>query len=154
MRIDHGHHNRIHSSLTFMRIDHGHHNRIHSSLTFMRIDHGHHNRIHSSLTFMRIDHGHHNRIHSSLTFMRIDHGHHNRIHSSLTTVFCSDNGYVRKQPVAWKEYCADYWLRLQESMDGWTGCCDLTEILLKTALNPIHLYTLCPVQLCFNLELI
>ena len=42
-----------------------------------------------------------------------------RIHSSLTEVHCFDNGYVRKQLVAWKEYCAEYWLKeLQESMTG------------------------------------
>ena len=46
------------------------------------------------------------------------------IHSSLTTVRCFDNGYVGKQPVTWKEYCAKYWSKeLQESME--------TEILLK-----------------------
>ena len=28
------------------------------------------------------------------------------------------DGYVGKQPVAWKEYCAEYWLKeLQEIMD-------------------------------------
>ena len=37
--------------------------------------------------------------------------------TSLTTVPSLDNGYVGKQPVAWKEYCAEYWLKeLQESM--------------------------------------
>ena len=47
--------------------------------------------------------------------------------------------YVGKQPVAWKEYCVEYWLKeLQESMDRCTGCCDITEILLKTALNNIQ----------------
>ena len=36
----------------------------------------------------------------------------------------------------WKEYCVEYWLKeLQESMDRWTGCCNMTEILLKTALH-------------------
>ena len=59
-----------------------------------------------------------------------------RIHSSLTAVRCLDNGYVGKEPVAWKEYCAEYWLKeLQESMDRCTSCRDLTEILLKTALK-------------------
>ena len=38
-----------------------------------------------------------------------------------------------------EEYCADYWLkRLQECMDWYTGRCNITEILLKTALNSIN----------------
>ena len=61
------------------------------------------------------------------------------MHSSLTAVRCFDNGYVEKQPVAWKEYCAEYWLKeLQESTDRCTGRRDITEILLKTALNTIQ----------------
>ena len=41
--------------------------------------------------------------------------------------------------MAWKEYCAEYWLKeLQESMDRCTGCCDITEILMKMALNTIQ----------------
>ena len=44
---------------------------------------------------------------------------------------CFDNDYVGKQPVAWKEYCSEYWLReRQESMDGCTGHRDITETLL------------------------
>ena len=59
-----------------------------------------------------------------------------RIHSSLTAVRCLDSGYAGKEPVAWKEYCAEYWLKeLQESMDRCTSRRDLTEILLKTALK-------------------
>ena len=55
----------------------------------------------------------------------------------LSRVF--DNGYVGKQTVAWKEYCAEYWLKeLQESMDRCTGRRDITEILLKKALNTIQ----------------
>ena len=43
-----------------------------------------------------------------------------------------DNGYVGKQPVAWEEYCAEYWLKeLGESRDRCTGRHNLTEILLK-----------------------
>ena len=54
-------------------------------------------------------------------------------------VHCFDNGHVGKQPVAWKEHCAEYWLKeLQENMDRFTGCHDITEILLKTALNTIQ----------------
>ena len=38
---------------------------------------------------------------------------------------------VGKQPVAWKEYCAEYCLNeLQESMDRCAGRRDITEILL------------------------
>ena len=49
-------------------------------------------------------------------------------------------GYVGKQPVAWKKYCAEYWLKeLHESIDRCTGRRDITEILLKTALNTIQL---------------
>ena len=46
---------------------------------------------------------------------------------------------VGKEPVAWKEDCAEYWIKeLQESMDRCTGRRDMTEILLKTALNSIQ----------------
>ena len=69
-------------------------------------------------------------------FRRIDERHCDRIHSYLTAVRSFDNGYVVKQPVAWKEYCAEYFLKdLQENMDRCTGRRDVTEILLKTALN-------------------
>ena len=72
-------------------------------------------------------------------FPRIDDSHCDRIHSSLTAVRCFDNGYVGKQSVAWKEYGAGYWLKeLQETMDRCTGRRDITEILLKTALNNIQ----------------
>ena len=58
--------------------------------------------------------------------------HYDRINSSLTAVHSFDNGYVEKQPVAWEEYCVEYWLKVfQESMERCTGCCN-TEILLKT----------------------
>ena len=72
-------------------------------------------------------------------FPRIDDSHCNRIQASLTTGHSFDNGYVGKQPVAWKEYCMEYWLKEhQESMDRCTGCTDITEILLKMALNTIQ----------------
>ena len=62
-----------------------------------------------------------------------------RLHSSLTAVCCFDNGYVGKQPVAWKEHCVEYWLKeLHKSMDRCTGRCDITEILLKRVLNAIQ----------------
>ena len=52
---------------------------------------------------------------------------------------CFDNCYVGKQPVAWKEYCTEYCLKeLQESMDRCTSHWDMTEILLKMALNTIQ----------------
>ena len=71
-----------------------------------------------------------------ISFLRIDDGHCNRFHSSLTDGSSFYNGYVGKQPVAWKEYCAECWLKeLQESMDRCTGRNDITEILSKTALN-------------------
>ena len=55
-------------------------------------------------------------------FPRIDDSHCNRIQSSLCSVHCLDNGYVGKQPVAWKEYCAEFWLKeLQKSMVRCTG---------------------------------
>ena len=72
-------------------------------------------------------------------FSKIDDSHCDSIHSCLTAVRCFDNDYVGKQPVAWKEYCAEYWLKeLQESMNGCTGRHDVTEILLKTAINTIE----------------
>ena len=58
------------------------------------------------------------------------------IHSSLNSVHCFQDGYVGKQPVAWKEYCVEYWLKeLQESMDRCTGSGDMNEVTLKSALN-------------------
>ena len=51
----------------------------------------------------------------------------------------SNNGYVGKQPVAWKQCCAEYWLKeLKKSMDRCTDRCDITKILLKPALNLIQ----------------
>ena len=44
-----------------------------------------------------------------------------------------------KQPPAWREHCAEYWLKdLRESMDRCTGRRDVTKIQLKTALNTIQ----------------
>ena len=41
--------------------------------------------------------------------------------------------------MAWKEYCAEYWLKeIQENMDRCTGRRDITEILLKMSLNTIQ----------------
>ena len=62
-----------------------------------------------------------------------------RINSFLTGVYCFDDGYVGKQPVAWKVYCAEYWLKnIQESMDRCTGIHDITGILLKKAQHPYN----------------
>ena len=62
--------------------------------------------------------------------------HRNRILFSLTLVHCFDIGYVGKQPVAWKEYCAKYGLKeLQESMDRCTGCRNITELLLQNSVK-------------------
>ena len=46
-----------------------------------------------------------------LFLLRIDDSHWDWIHSSLIAVLCFDDGYVGKQPEAWKEYCAEYWLK-------------------------------------------
>ena len=62
----------------------------------------------------------------SIFFPGIDDSHCDRIHSSLTAVRCFDKGYLGKQPVAWKEYSADYLLKeLQENMDRCTGRRDI-----------------------------
>ena len=75
----------------------------------------------------------------AIFFPRIDESHCDKVHSSLTAVRCCDNSYVGKQPLAWKEYCAEYWLKeFQESMDRCTGRHNITEILLKMELNTIQ----------------
>ena len=41
--------------------------------------------------------------------------------------------------MAWKEYCAEYWLKeIQGRMDRCIGRRDITEILFKKALNTIQ----------------
>ena len=85
---------------------------------------------------------------STIFFPRIDNSHRGRICYSFTAVHCFDNGNVGKQPVAWKEYCAEHRLKeLQESMDRCTGRRDIlvTEILLRTPLNTINQAFLEPV---------
>ena len=73
------------------------------------------------------------------TLFEIDDSHCDRIPTSLTAVHYFYDGYVGKKPVAWEEYCAEDWLKgVQESMDRLTGGCDITEILLKAALNAIQ----------------
>ena len=57
-----------------------------------------------------------------------------RIQSSLFAVHCFDDTNIGKQPMAWVEYCDEYWLKgLQESMDMCAGRRDITERMLKTA---------------------
>ena len=41
-------------------------------------------------------------------FLRTDDSLCNTIHASFTTVQCFDNGFVGKQQLACKEYCAGY----------------------------------------------
>ena len=68
----------------------------------------------------------------------IDDSNCNRTHSSLKAVYCFDDGHMGKQPVACKEYCAEYWQEdLRESMDRYTGCRNTTEIMMETTLTPI-----------------
>ena len=59
---------------------------------------------------------------------------------------------MEKQPVAWKEYCVQYWLKeLQESMNRYTGPHDITEILLKTALKTVQSAINQPITTLFRL---
>ena len=52
-----------------------------------------------------------------------------RFSTSQRAVCCFNYGYEGKQPVAWKEYCEEYWLKeLQESMDRCTGRRDITAL--------------------------
>ena len=45
--------------------------------------------------------------------------------------------FVEKQPVAWQVCCVVYWCwKTRKRMNRWTGRRDMTEQLLKTALNP------------------
>ena len=72
-------------------------------------------------------------------FSKIDDSHSDRIHASLTAPHCFNNGYLGKQHVAWEEHCVEYQLKeLQERMDRCTGHHNMTEIILKTALNTIQ----------------
>ena len=69
-------------------------------------------------------------------FPWIDNSHCDRIHYSLTPVCCFNDGYVGKQPVAWKEYCVECWLKeLQESLDRCNGCSNISEMLLKNGVK-------------------
>ena len=73
--------------------------------------------------------------------------------SPLSCVYM-DNDYMGKQPVAWKEYCAEYWLKeLQESMNRCTGRSDITEKLLKTAFNTIQSINQFPYYYCVSVLL-
>ena len=45
--------------------------------------------------------------------------------------------YLEKQPVAWEDCCVEYWCEeTRKHMSRWTGRRDMTEKMLKTALNP------------------
>ena len=45
--------------------------------------------------------------------------------------------YVEKQPVAWEDCCVEYWCEnTRKCMSRWTCRRDITEKMLKTALNP------------------
>ena len=58
---------------------------------------------------------------------------------SLSLLSIVSASYVGKQPVAWKDNLAQYWLKeLQESMGRCTGHHSITEIMLKTVLNTIQ----------------
>ena len=73
--------------------------------------------------------------------------HCDRIHSSLTGVLCFDNGYVGKQRVTWKEYCAESWLKeLQERMNRRNGRRDITEILKHHTINQSINQSIDPIQ--------
>ena len=54
----------------------------------------------------------------STFFQRIDDRHCDRIHSSLKAVQCCDDGDVGKQPLTWKEYCAECRLTLSQTSPG------------------------------------
>ena len=72
-------------------------------------------------------------------FPRIDDSHCNIVQFSFTAVHCFDNGYVGKQPLTWKEYCAEYWLKeVKGGMNRCTGDHDIIEILLKMAFHTIQ----------------
>ena len=77
-------------------------------------------------------------------FPKIDDSHCDRIHSSLTAVHCFDNGCVGKQPVAWKEYCLEYWLTHYHTMPHFEALkiyssgkkCDERRKCLLQAISP------------------
>ena len=72
-------------------------------------------------------------------FTQVDDRYCNRNHSSLAFHSCN-NGYLGKQPVAWKKYSVEYWSKdLQENRDGCSCCCDITETQLKKALTSMQL---------------
>ena len=60
----------------------------------------------------------------------------------LSAVRSFDNGYVGKQPLAWKEYYAEHFLKeLQKSMNRCTGRRDIRDTV-ETALNTIQSFNL------------
>ena len=64
---------------------------------------------------------------------------HNICRRMFLSIFGKFFGFVGKQSLAWKERCAEYWLKeFLESIDRCTGCCDIAEITLKVVLNIIQ----------------
>ena len=63
-----------------------------------------------------------------------------KINNCVKSHSSSSNGlsvYVEKQPIAWKECCMKYRCeKAKTHMSRWTGRRDMTDKLLKTALNP------------------
>ena len=56
--------------------------------------------------------------------------------------------------MAWKEYCAKYWLnKLQESMDRCTGRHDTTNQVFRTLSALVSLLTLCKQQILDSTKL-
>ena len=54
------------------------------------------------------------------------------------STFSFNYGYVGKQPVAWKEYCVEYWFKeLQDSTDRCTAWHDIAEIMFKNGVNSL-----------------
>ena len=79
-------------------------------------------------------------------FLRIDDSHSYRIHSSLTDVRCFDNGCGEAASGLERTLCRVLVKELLESMDRCSGLRDITEILLKTALNTIQLINQTSIQ--------
>ena len=66
----------------------------------------------------------------------IDDSHCDKIHYSLISVHCFDYGYVGKQPVVWKEYCAESGKNnCRKKKAKCTGHRDIIAKILKTDVN-------------------
>ena len=77
---------------------------------------------------------------SDIFFPRIDDSHCDMVHSSPTAIHFFVNDYIGKQPVARKEYCAEYWLKeLQEKRMGiCIGRRNIPEIVRSINKAPSH----------------